>query len=123
MWLQPARVLVSAARRALVTQTSKPSAPPFFSIVLLHFGQSCVLMESQLNVSLSSSHFLSHALTVSQLAGACGSWLQLAQKAWPAPQVTNCAPAQLSTASEQPATGHHTAVRLWSTKLLRRKNL
>ena len=97
--------------------------PPFFSMVDLHSGQSCVLMDSQLNVSLSSSHFFSHALTPSQLAGACASWRQRVQKACPAPHVAkpSLLPPAVSTASAQPATGHHTVVRLSSTKLLRRK--
>lgn len=56
--------------------------PPFFSIVLLHCGQSCVLALSQLYVSLSSLHFFSHCFTVGQLTGACASCWHSEQKWW-----------------------------------------
>ena len=45
--------------------------PPFFSIAELHFGQSLVLAEIQLQVSESSLHFLSHFLMSLQLTGMC----------------------------------------------------
>ena len=77
--------------------------PPFFSMVDLQLGQSCVLMLSQLNVSLSSAAFFCQVrwgrgrrewaarqrslaaqqgrTTMSQGAGACASaCLQPAQK-------------------------------------------
>mmetsp|Transcript_13965 Transcript_13965/g.34945 ORF Transcript_13965/g.34945 Transcript_13965/m.34945 type:complete len:249 (+) Transcript_13965:822-1568(+) len=64
--------------------------PPFFSMVLWHFGQSCVFALSQLAVSLSSRHFFSHLFTTLHGAGACISGCRHdEQNVWPLPHVTN----------------------------------
>ena len=100
--------------------------PPFFSMVILHCGQSCVWACNQFIVSLSSSHLICHCFTSAHGAGACASGcLHRVQNAWPLPHVTKppSPAAAVSTARVHPAWGHQVAVRESSTKLLRRKVL
>ena len=47
--------------------------PPFFSIAVLHLGQSLVFVCNQFPVSESSWHFLNHSFITLQSAGTCAS--------------------------------------------------
>mmetsp|Transcript_12954 Transcript_12954/g.40899 ORF Transcript_12954/g.40899 Transcript_12954/m.40899 type:complete len:292 (+) Transcript_12954:210-1085(+) len=80
--------------------------PPFFSMMHWHFGQSCVLALSQLQVSESSSHFFFHTLTIAQLAGACVSTRHSVQNMCPRWHVTNLEPPEVATDRPQSGYGH-----------------